>query len=222
MKNYMIVGVILGIIGILIISGCVKKEEGKIEENYSKICENYIIKEYNWKIIELRAETLKAGMADEIIENETKKELENFTKDYLIKNAKEYDLDDEDIAYLKNLTDEEFEEWKKEYIAPKIIEDVKKAIEESLREIVSEYNYSIIEIKDVKEIKDIPTYLESYGISNETIEKVKNKFGKAKFIGIVELNIGEKLIVPEFCNEKGEIIKEEFGVCSINETESCK
>lgn len=217
-----IVGVV-GIIVILLISGCVNKEEQKIEENYSKICEKNIVKEYDWKIIELKSETLKSGIVDEMIENETKKELENFTKDYLINNAKEYELDDEDIKYIKNLSDEEFEKWKKEYIAPKIKEDVSKAIEESLKEIVNEYNYTIITIKDKKDIKDIVVYLESYGISNETIENSKKKFEKAKFIAIIELNVGEKLIVPEFCDGNGKIIQdEEPAVCSINATESCK
>lgn len=205
-KDNIIVTVVI-VTGILLISGCVNKEENKIE-NYIDICKNNIVKEYDLKIIELKSETLKLSRVDEIIENETKKELENFTKEYLIKNAKEYDLNDEDIEYFKNLSDDEFEKWKEEYIGSKIRKDVSMAVKEAIEEVVNEYNYSIIKIKDKDEIRDIVVYLKSFGIDDETIEKAKKKFEKGKYVVIIELNTGEKLIVPEFCDEKGKIIQE--------------
>ncbi|OQX21213.1 MAG: hypothetical protein BWK75_03710 [Candidatus Altiarchaeales archaeon A3] len=203
---------VVGIVLVLVlISGCMENDKNKEVNDttdYKSIVKDNIKTEYGWKIIELKTITLKAvGENDELIENETEEILKNFTKDDLLKNADEYGLDAEDILDIKNLNAEEFENFKNEILKPYATDAARKIIIDANKEIVDEYDWTILDVKSKDEIKDIDIYLDSYSIGDEMKEDVKKKMNDGTYVAIIKMGIATKFNVAEICDGKGNIIK---------------
>ncbi|PKP55605.1 MAG: hypothetical protein CVT89_07985 [Candidatus Altiarchaeales archaeon HGW-Altiarchaeales-2] len=204
-----------GVVGIVLImvliSGCMENAQNKEvtdTTDYKSIVKDNIKAEYDWKIIELKATTLKAASEnDELIENETEEILKNITKDGILKEADEYGLGEEEISFLKNLNREEFENFKNETLRPYAADEAKKNIKEAFKDVVDEYNYTILEIKSKDEIKDIDVYLDAYSIGDDIKEDVKKKMNNGTYVAVVEMDVATKFNVVEVCDGKGKIIK---------------
>lgn len=211
LKSMFALGVIGTVLAVILISGCVENEnKGTINEtiDYKSIAKDNINAEYKWKILELKAATIKAsGENDELIKNETEKFLKKFTKEDLLKDANEYGLSKEEISYIKSLNEEEFEVFKNETIKPYAVEEVKNNIIAAAKEVTEEYNFTILEIISLNEIKDINTYLDFHSIAEEVKADAKKKVNDGKYIAIIEMDVATKFNVVEICDERGNIIK---------------
>ncbi|MDI6730345.1 MAG: hypothetical protein QMD06_02240 [Candidatus Altarchaeum sp.] len=204
-----------GVVGIVLmlvlISGCMENAQNKEVNDttdYKSIVKDNLKAEYDWKIIELKATTLKeVSKNNELIENETEEILKNITKNDLLTNADEYGLDEKDISYIKGLTADGFENFKNETLKPYVADATKKTIMDAFKEAVDEYNYIILEVKSKDEIKDIDVYLDAYSISEEMKEDVKKKMNNGTYVAVVEMDIATKFNVAEICDGKGKIIK---------------
>ncbi len=196
---------------ILMVSGCMEEKNNKnVADNTTikDIIKHNIETEYDFEIMKLKTITLKeASENDELIENETNEILKNITKEEILKNAKEYGLSDEDVEYIKNLNSEEFEKFKNETLRLYAIDKAKEDIMNAFKEIVEEYNYTILDIKPKDKIRDVDMYLDSYFITNETKEDIKKKLNNGSYIVIIEMNVAEKFNTAEVCDEKGNLIK---------------
>jgi len=209
-KIFYLIG-IAGIALILMMSGCMEEKNNKnVADNTTikDIIKHNIETEYDWEIMKLKTITLKeASENDELIENETNEILKNITKEEILKNAKEYGLSDEDVEHIKNLNSEEFEKFKNETLRLYAIDKAKEDIMNAFKDIVEEYNYTILDIKPKDKIRDVDVYLDSYFITNETKEDIKKKLNNGSYIVIIEMNVAEKFNTAEVCDEKGNLIK---------------
>jgi len=207
-----------GIVGIVLmlvlISGCMENAQNKEVNNiqnkevnnitdYKSIVKDNIKTEYDWKIVELKTTTLKAASEnEELIENETEEILKNITKDDLLTNANEYGLDEEEISYIKGLTADDFENFKNETLRPYVIDTAKKNIMDAFKEAVNEYDYTILEVKSIDEIRDIDVYLDAYSIDDEMKKDIKKKMNNGTYIAVIEMDVATKFNVVEICDRE--------------------
>ncbi len=203
---------VVGIVLILVlISGCMENAQNKEVNDttyYKSIAKDNIKTEYEWKILELKATTLKAASEnDELIENETEEILKNLTKDNLLNAADEYGLGEEEISYIKGMTAEDFENFKNETLKPYATDEAKKNIIDTIKEAADEYNFTILDVKSKDEIKNIDTYFDAYSIGEGMKEDVKKKMNNGTYVAIIEMDVATKFNVAEICDGKGKIIK---------------
>lgn len=218
-KNLSLVfAAVLAVLAIVLTSGCMGNQKEVKEgvtvnkttdhESVIKAIKDNIKKEYDWKIIELKAAALKTAKENEgLIENETEEILKNLTKEDLLNNADEYGLGKDEISYIKGMTADEFEKFKEKTLKPYVTKAVKENVMNGVKESVNEYNYTILEIKPKDEIKDIDVYLDAYSISDKVKKDVKKKINNGSYVVIIEMNIGTKFNTAEVCDKKGKIIK---------------
>jgi len=209
-KN-IVVGVLIVLAVLIFLSGCIgtqNTEKPTVVVDYKEIAKNNVEHEYAWKIVQIKSEMYRTGMSDAAIENETNIELANITKESMLENKEYYELTEEEIKDIQNLSDSDFEKFKEDYIKPGVKEYVKDTIKESLDEITAKFNFSIIDVRSKEEIPDIDVYLNSFGVDSELIQPVKEKLKKGKYIVVVELNLEERIVAIEVCDDKGEIIED--------------